>query len=104
MDNKGGHYCPVCGQTYFNGEDTHETCEVCDWEDSYQREYPDESGLDNLLSLNSAREQFQKHGTVLTIDMWESWEQRYPGWAKKLKNLDTLSGQWKSVVENLKKK
>ena len=103
--NWGPHSCPVCGKYFFNGTDTHDTCPVCDWEDnSFQREYPDEGGLDNLLCLNDAREQFKEHGTVLTIDMWERWEQLYLGWAKKLKNLDKLSGRWKVVGEKLSDK
>ena len=104
MDKTHKHPCPVCGKYFFNGDDTHEDCPFCDWEDnSYQRENPDEGGLDNLLCLNNAREQYREYGTVLPVDLWERWEERNPGWAKKLKNLDKLTGEWKTVAEKLGK-
>ena len=97
--------CPVCGKFEFNGPDTHDICPECDWENnSYQREYPEEGGLDNLLCLNNAREQYREFGTVLPVDMWEMSEENSPGWAEKLKNLDKLTGKWKSVGEKLGKK
>lgn len=57
--------CPCCGfLTYTKapcGE--YDICQVCFWEDDpIQKEYPDEDGGANKVSLNQARINFRKFG------------------------------------------
>ena len=91
----GPHKCPVCGKHVFRDPDPYEGCPVCDWIDNlYQRQYPDEGGLENRLSLNEAKEQYEKYGTAFPIDLWWVKQERHPDWSKKLKNLDEEARTW----------
>ena len=57
--------CPCCGYlTYFHEPDgTYEICPVCRWEDDpVQSNDPDRGGGANVVSLNEARENFEKVG------------------------------------------
>ena len=50
--------CPCCGKTLV---EEHEICDVCDWQnDPIQLEKPDYAGGANKISLNAAREQYNK--------------------------------------------
>ena len=56
------HKCPVCGEYTFEEDDSHDVCEVCYWEDcGVQEDEPDFEGGANDMSLNQAREYWQKH-------------------------------------------
>lgn len=53
--------CPVCGKYEFQGENDYDVCEVCGWENErYQINHPDEDGGANYISLNEAREAWEK--------------------------------------------
>ena len=55
----GAHLCPVCGKYKFFGSNDFDVCNVCGWQnDGYQEENPDEGGLSNAMSLNTAREAY----------------------------------------------
>ena len=101
---RGPHNCPVCGKHVFKDPDPYESCPVCDWIDNlYQRQYPDEGGLENRLSLNEAKEQHERYGTALPFDLWGKWAKRYKGWEKKLKNIDRVPESSKKYLEFLSK-
>lgn len=56
-----GLICPVCGKHQFEYLNFYEICPVCGWEDdSLQREDPDFEGGANEMSLNQAREAWEK--------------------------------------------
>ena len=59
----GAHKCPVCEQYVFEEANSYEICD-CGWEDcGVQEDDPDYEGGANVLSLNQAREHWQKHKT-----------------------------------------
>ncbi len=56
MEQYERKFCPVCGEYEFETEDFYEICPICGWEDDpYQRDFPDEDGGANKMSLNQAR-------------------------------------------------
>ena len=51
--------CPVCHKHTFT-EDS-EQCPVCNWTHwFFQEEHPDRKNMDNIMSLNEAREAYAK--------------------------------------------
>lgn len=53
--------CPVCGKFEFEEEGCYDICEVCGWEDDpIQANNPDYEGGANKLSLNQAKEEWEK--------------------------------------------
>lgn len=97
MGEKTGtpHKCPVCGKTEFRDQDSYDVCPVCDWIDNlYQRENPEEWGLANRLSLNTAKRQYETYGTSLPCDLWEKCSGYQAGWENKLKNIDQAPGKY----------
>ncbi|AUX40990.1 uncharacterized protein SOCE26_023920 [Sorangium cellulosum] len=56
--------CPCCGQRTLEERGHYEICATCNWEDDpLQEEKPDYEGGANRVSLNTARRNFQLHGT-----------------------------------------
>ena len=68
VNNKKGRYeCPCCGYFTLEGEagKTFQICPVCYWEDDgIQFNDPTYEGGANSLSLNKAKENFQKFGVI----------------------------------------
>ena len=63
---KALHSCPVCGKHTFQYWDSYEPCSVCEWiENWYQNDYPDEDELENIMSLNEARQAYEESRKVL---------------------------------------
>ena len=57
----GNIVCPCCGKHLFSDDHSFEICPVCGWEnDPLQRRLPDFEGGANHMSLNQAREAFEK--------------------------------------------
>ena len=55
------HPCPVCGKTTFSEEGGYEICRVCNWEDDpVQEKDPNYAGGANVLSLNQAKEEYER--------------------------------------------
>lgn len=55
------HNCPVCGQYEFDEEDSFDVCPNCGWgDDMCQENKPDLSGGFNKMSLNKAKEAYEK--------------------------------------------
>lgn len=55
------HRCPICRRTIFSKTCSYEYCEVCGWiDDFYQGENPDEENCANIMSLNEAKEAYEK--------------------------------------------
>ncbi len=57
--------CPCCGSLTLlePPPDTYDICRVCNWEDDgVQFRDPDYEGGANTVSLNQARENFQRYG------------------------------------------
>jgi rubredoxin len=53
--------CPVCGKYDFARKDDFDVCDVCGWEnDESQLEDPDYAGGANEMSLNEAREAYER--------------------------------------------
>ena len=51
--------CPVCHKYTFKGGT--EQCPICNWTHwYYQEEHPDRKNMDNIMSLNEAREAYAK--------------------------------------------
>lgn len=56
------YVCACCGKREFDTFDY--VCPECHWEqDYYQEQNPDESGLTNSASLNTAKKWYKKYGT-----------------------------------------
>lgn len=56
--------CACCGKVTFPAWDVDYVCPECHWMgDTYQEEHPDEGGLENTASLNTARALYRKYGT-----------------------------------------
>lgn len=101
--NWGPHKCPVCGKYTFPSRDSYDVCDVCDWTDNwFQDENPDEGGLENCPSQNQAKKLYEKYGTSLPIDLWESRAELNDGWEKKLKNTDKVPESCRKYIEFLK--
>ncbi|MCL1999127.1 MAG: hypothetical protein FWG65_10215 [Turicibacter sp.] len=59
--------CPVCGEFEFEYRDDFDICEVCEWgNDSLQQDDPTFPGGLNVVSLNHARQNWQKYRTTIT--------------------------------------
>ena len=61
------YQCPCCGYLTFDDEPcgTFEICPVCYWEDdNVQNGDPSYEGGANGISLNEAKENFRKYGSV----------------------------------------
>jgi hypothetical protein len=55
------HKCPVCGKYEFPDRDSFDICKVCNWQDdSLQDEDHDYWGGANDMSVNQAREAYQR--------------------------------------------
>ena len=55
------HKCPVCQKFEFPFKGSFYSCEVCGWEDDpVQLRNPDEECCANQMSLNQAREAYQR--------------------------------------------
>jgi len=66
-EEEGSIKCPICGQFEFVGPGTYDICEVCGWEnDGVQYDDHDYDGGANWLSINRARENYQKYGQIMT--------------------------------------
>ena len=54
--------CPVCGSLVFEKRWNYEDCPVCGWCDTdiQCEDCPDEDNLDNIMSLNQAREAWKR--------------------------------------------
>lgn len=51
--------CPVCDEFWFMKWD--EYCPVCGWCHSFLQEmYPDDKKMDNIMSLNEAKQAFKE--------------------------------------------
>lgn len=58
------HPCPCCGSNTIETPDFYEICPVCGWEDDPgQHQNPDDDVGANNISLNEAREAYQKSHT-----------------------------------------
>lgn len=75
--------CPVCDRFEFDEDDyDFETCEVCEWTmDIVQNDDPDFFGGFNWPTLNQARANYQKYGTIMTekdfAERTAYWEAKY---------------------------
>ena len=57
--------CPVCGRYKFVEANDHDICPYCDWEnDRYEMKHPDSAGGANGISLNEARKNYAKTGSI----------------------------------------
>ena len=64
VGENGAYKCPVCDGLVEGEKGESEICETCRWEDcGFQEDNPDYEGGANYLSLNQAREHWQKHRT-----------------------------------------
>ena len=54
--------CPVCGSIVFEKRLDDDVCPVCGWFDTMMQceDCPDEDNLDNIMSLNQAREAWKR--------------------------------------------
>lgn len=51
--------CPVCNKHTFR--EWYEYCPVCNWCHSFlQEEFPDDKKYENIMSLNEAKEAYEK--------------------------------------------
>ncbi len=56
--------CPVCNKHMFTTGD--EYCPVCDWCHSFlQENHPDDKKMDNIMSLNEARQAFKEGKEII---------------------------------------
>ncbi|MCL1788349.1 MAG: hypothetical protein FWG38_10230 [Defluviitaleaceae bacterium] len=59
--------CPVCEQFDFESDSNFQTCDVCGWEnDGLQYDDHDDADGANWLSVNQARDNYQKYGVIMT--------------------------------------
>ncbi|HRI65922.1 MAG TPA: CPCC family cysteine-rich protein [Polyangium sp.] len=57
--------CPCCKLRTLTERKHYEICSICNWEDDpLQEERTDYAGGANTVSLNEARRNFMKHGTI----------------------------------------
>lgn len=58
--------CPVCNKYHFEEENAFEECPICGWvDDLVQRKNPDYEKGYNQMSLNKAKEAFEKGQQVI---------------------------------------
>jgi hypothetical protein len=62
MSTQEMNRCPVCGKSWLGYMDI---CPVCEWQnDMVQLNHPDWEGCANKMSLNQAREAYQKEEQI----------------------------------------